>query len=182
MNLRKIAVVGGFAVGAALTLAPLASADPTAITSTLDSEITSLNSLFTSEADLAGVGGDVTSSTTPGVYDTILLADAPDTGTTPTTFGELLYGLNSIAEAGSHPGSYDLFNGALGEFDNAYNVELYAAENANALAPTTDLLGTGDVATALDTGSVTGAFESFLQAGLSDLTAYFEPGSLASLL
>jgi hypothetical protein len=40
----------GFAVGAAVAFAPLAAADPTDITSTADSEITSLNSLFTSEA------------------------------------------------------------------------------------------------------------------------------------
>jgi hypothetical protein len=177
MNLRKIAVVGGFAVGAALTLAPLASAD-TGISSTLDSEIASLNSLFSSEVSLAGDSKDLVSSTTPGVYDTVPLADAPDSGTTPTTLGELLYGVNSIGEAGSSPGSYDLFNGALGEFDNAYNVELYAAENANALAPTTDLLGTGDVTDALGTGTVTGAFESFLQAGVSDLLGYFEPAAL----
>jgi hypothetical protein len=82
---------------------------------------------------------------------------------------------------GSDSGAFDLYNGALGEFDNACNVELYAADNANAFAPTADLLGTGDATTALETGTVTGAFESFLQAGLSDLTAYFEPGALTSL-
>ncbi len=41
MDIRNIAIVGGLAVEAALTLAPLASAD-TPITSTLDSEIASL--------------------------------------------------------------------------------------------------------------------------------------------
>ena len=41
MHIRKIALLGSFAAGAALALAPLASAD-TPITSTVDSEITSL--------------------------------------------------------------------------------------------------------------------------------------------
>lgn len=173
LNMRKIAVVGGFAVGAALTMAPLASAD-TPITSTLDSEIASLNSLFSDEASLTGVGSDVIPGTTAQPYDTIPLADAPDTGTTPTTFGEALYGVDSIAQAGSSPGSYDLFNGASGEFDNAYNVELYSLENGGALAPSADLLGTGDVTAALDTGTVTGALDSFYNAGIADLSGYFD--------
>ncbi|MGC2564953.1 MAG: hypothetical protein WA488_04355, partial [Mycobacterium sp.] len=53
MNIRKIAVVGGFAVGAALAFAPLASADD--LTSVLDSEIAGENSLFQLDATLAGV-------------------------------------------------------------------------------------------------------------------------------
>ena len=74
MNLRKIAVVGGFAAGAALAFAPLASAD-TPITSTVDSEITSLNSLFTEEAALAGVSSnDITTGAT-AVFDTITSGD-----------------------------------------------------------------------------------------------------------
>jgi hypothetical protein len=171
--MRKIAVVGGFAVGAALTLAPLAAAD-TPITSTLEGEIASLNSLFSDEASLTGVGSDVIPGTTTQPYDTIPLADAPDTGTTPTTFGEALYGVDSIAQAGSSPGSYDLFNGASGEFDNALNVELYSLENGGALAPSADLLGTGDVTAALDTGTVTGALDSFYNAGIADLSGYFD--------
>ena len=176
MILRKIAVVGGFAVGAALTLAPLASADPTAITSTLDSEIASLNSLFSDEASLTGVGSDVIapSATANPLYDTIPLAEAPDTGSTPTTFGELLYGVDSIAQAGSSPGSYDLFNGASGELYNAFNVELYSLENSGALAPSADLLGTGDLASALDATTVAGEFDSFYNAGIADLSGYFD--------
>lgn len=57
MRIRKIAVLGGFAVVAALTSAPLASADN--LTSTLDSEIASLNSIFESEAAIAGDSADV---------------------------------------------------------------------------------------------------------------------------
>ena len=58
MDIRKIAVVGSFAAGAALAFAPLASAD-TPITTTVDSEIASLNSLFEGEAALAGDTAEV---------------------------------------------------------------------------------------------------------------------------
>ena len=52
MDIRKIAVVGGFAVAAALTSAPLASADT--LTDTVDSEISTLNSIFVSEVAISG--------------------------------------------------------------------------------------------------------------------------------
>jgi hypothetical protein len=93
-------------------LAPLASADPTEITTTVDSEIASLNSLFTGEAALAG---DTVTTNGANTFDTVPLADAPDSGT-PTTLDYELYGVNPIAQAGSDPGAYDLFNGALGKF------------------------------------------------------------------
>jgi hypothetical protein len=173
MNIRRIAVLGGLTVGTALAFAPLASAD-TDITSVLDSEITSLNSLFSGEATLAGDSADITGGTTAGSYETVPLGDAPDTGTTPTTLGELLYGVDSIEQAGSSPGSYDLFNGASGEFFNALNVELYSLENGGALAPSADLLGTGDLSTALDATTVTGEFDSFFNAGIADLGGYFD--------
>jgi hypothetical protein len=51
MNFRKIAVVGSFAAGAALSFAPLAVADD--LTSSVDSEISGLNALFQAEADIA---------------------------------------------------------------------------------------------------------------------------------
>jgi hypothetical protein len=179
MHMRKIAVVGGFAVGAAVAFAPLASAD-TPITSTLDSEITELNTLFTGEADIAGVGSDVVAPTATNLYDTIPLSFAPESGP-PTTFGELLYGVDSIAEAGGHPGSYDLFNGASGEFYNAFNTELYSLENGGALAPSADLLGTGDLSTALDATTVTGEVGSFFDAGVADLAGYLDLSLPASL-
>ena len=71
MDIRKIAVVGSFAAGAALALAPLASADN--LTSTVDSEIAALNSLFESEADAAGVPS--TDYTPVDGFDTINAAD-----------------------------------------------------------------------------------------------------------
>jgi hypothetical protein len=186
MDIRKIAVVGGFAVGAALTFAPLASAD-TDITSTLDSEISLLNTLFTGDADLASVpSADITGGTTAGSFETIVSGDvgAVDgtaaTGITP--FAELLYGFNP-ANLTLDPGSFDVLNGAVGEFDDAFNVGLYALENGGALVPVADdngidLIHTGATVDALDTGSVTGAFTTFFEAGVSDLAGYFDLPSL----
>ena len=89
----------------------------------------------------------------------------------------LVYGFNPD-NLSSDPGAYDVFNGALGEFDDAFNVGLYAAENGGALVPTTDigtdLISTGAATDALDTGTVAGAATTFLEAGLSDLTGYFD--------
>src|ERR1700692_2446833 len=124
MYTRKIAVVGGLAVGAALAFAPLASAtpvDPTLVTDTLDSEISSENSLFEFEALLAGDSNDVTVATTPGTFDTILLTDVPKI-TDPADASQLttleyeLYGVNPIAAGISgDSGPYSEFNGALTE-------------------------------------------------------------------
>lgn len=74
MNIRKIAVVGSFAAGAALAFAPLAAADD--LTPTVDTEIASLNSLFDSEAAFAG---DTVITRGPNTFDTVPLADAPQT-------------------------------------------------------------------------------------------------------
>jgi hypothetical protein len=171
MNIRKIAVVGGFAVGAALTLAPLASADT--LTDAVDSEIASLNTLFVSEATLAGDGTDVV--THAGSFDTIPLSFAPDTGT-PTFLDYELYGLNPIANAASDPGSYSVFNGALTEFSDAYNVELFSLANPTAAIdtiPAADLFGSATtIADALGTGTATGAITEFLTVGWSDLLGY----------
>ena len=52
MYIRNIAVVGSFAVSAALALAPLASADDE-LTPVVEIEISLLNSLFVSDAGLA---------------------------------------------------------------------------------------------------------------------------------
>lgn len=171
MTIRKIAVLGGFAVGAALTLAPLASADT--LTDAVDSEIASLNSLFVSEATLAGDGADVVTHT--GSFDTIPLSFAPDSGT-PTFLDYELYGLNPIANAASDPGSYNVFNGALTEFSDAYNVELFSLANPTAAIdtiPAADLFGSATTITdALDTGTATGAITEFLTVGWNDLLGY----------
>ncbi len=166
MDIRKIAVVGGFAAGAALAFAPLASADD--LTTTIDSEISQLNTIFLGDATLAGDGSDVVSSTTPGVFDTIPPSFAPDSGT-PTLLDYELYGLNPIANAAGDPGSYNVFNGALTEFDDAYNALLYSADY-NTLIPASDLFGSAsEITTALATGTDAGAAGDFFSAGLADL-------------
>jgi hypothetical protein len=174
LNIPKIAVVGSFAAGAALALAPLAAADP--LTPTVDSEIASLNALFESEAALAGDSADVVHHA--GSFDTIPLADAPLNGT--GTLDALLYGVDPL-EAGpaSDPGSYNVFNGALTEFSDAYNVELYALLNNGALMPdataATDLFGSATtIDNALDLGTASQAADFFFNFGLGDLSGFFD--------
>ncbi|UQX12726.1 hypothetical protein [Candidatus Mycobacterium methanotrophicum] len=111
MSIRKIAVIGGFVAGAALALAPLASADD--LTTTVESEISSLNAIFQGEAGLAGDGRAVIPGTPAQPFDTIPLADAPDSGT-PTTLDYELYGVNPVANAASNPGAYVVDNGRAG--------------------------------------------------------------------
>jgi hypothetical protein len=177
MNMRKIAVVGGFAVGAALASAPIASADD--LTSIVDSEISLSNSIFDTEAALAGDSANVVPGTTGQPFDTISLLDAPHSGT-PTLLDFELYGLNPIANSASDPGSYNVFNGALTEFDDAFNSEAYGLLNNNALVPEADLFGSDKVIdAALGTGSDTGAATTFFEAGLADLQGYFDIPSLS---
>jgi hypothetical protein len=193
MSIRKIAVVGGFAVGAAVAFAPLAAADPTDITSTVDTEITSLNSLFTAEADLAGVpSGDIEGGTTAGTFEFINPMDvatvaphltnvADASQVTPLEFE--LYGVDPIAAGiSSDSGAFDVFNGALGEFDDAANVGLFALENGGAAITASDasenLIQTGATTAALATDSVSGEFSTFFDAGLGDLSGFFDIPSL----
>ena len=179
MSMRKIAVVGSFAAGAALALAPIASADD--LSSIIDSEISLSNSIFDSEAALAGDSTDVV--THAGSFDTIPLSFAPDIGT-PTTLDFELYGLNPIANAGSDPGAYNVFNGALTEFDDAFNSEVYGLENNNALIPQADLFGSDKV---IDAALAPGATDmsaatTFFDAGLADLQGYLDPSLSGSSL
>ena len=184
MKIRNIAVLGGFAAGAALAFAPLASAD-TSIVTTVDSEIASANSLFTEEANLAGVPStDIEGGTTAGSFEFINPADvstvAPDTTVAAdvTQFEDLVYGLDPIAAGiGSDTGSYDLFNGALGEFDDAYNVGLYALENNGAMLPAadfaTDLFGnTSSLTSELAGTTASQAITDLLGNAYSDLLGY----------
>ena len=179
MNLRKIAVVGGFAVGAALTLAPLASADNTTdLTSAVSSEIASLNSTFTSDATLFGVGSDLIAPTAGQPFETISLLGAPDSAPF-NSFDYFLYGLDPAANAKDDPGAYELFNGALTRFDDAYNFGLYALENSGAALPSTDfaadLIGVepgSALFTELSTATASQAITDLLSLGFSDLTGY----------
>ncbi|MDT5357991.1 MAG: hypothetical protein QOJ56_6523, partial [Mycobacterium sp.] len=165
MNIRKIAVVGGFAAGAALALAPIASADD--LTSIVDSEISVSNSIFDTEAALAGDSAAVVPGDAAQPFDTIPLLDAPHTGT-PTLLDFELYGLNPIANSASDPGAYNVFNGALVEFDDSFNSEAYGLLNNGALISQADLFGSDKVITAaLGTGTDTGAATTFFDAGLA---------------
>jgi hypothetical protein len=173
MDIRKIAVVGGFAVAAALTCAPLASADD--LTTTVDSEIASLNSLYEFDASLAGVSADLTTPVdATGVLDTISSADiATVQGDGTTFFDSLVYGpFSSLLTLDAAPGAQDLANGALAEFDDAFNALAWGldADGTNTI-PVADLLSLADQA--LDTGSLSDAalFGTFLDAGVDDLIA-----------
>jgi hypothetical protein len=175
MDIRKIAVLGSLAAGAALAFAPIAAADD--LTTTVDSEVASLNSIFETEAAVAGDSADVVTGGT-GVLDTIPLADAPDTAPL-TTLDYELYGPFAWAlDLDSNPGAYDVFNGALVEFDDAYNAIVYSLLDNQAVIPTTDLLGAADIA--LDDGTVTDAalFGSFFDTGITDLITAFTAGAL----
>jgi hypothetical protein len=109
MDIRKIAV-GIVAAGAALVFAPVASADD--LTTTVDSEILSLNSIFESEAAIAGDSAGLVSST--GTLDTILPADAPDVAPFTTLDYELYGPLANllVGNLDSAPGAGDVLNGA----------------------------------------------------------------------
>jgi hypothetical protein len=172
MNTRKIAAVGSFVAGAALAFAPLASADD--LTTTVDSEIASLNSLFESEVAVAGNTADLISpSDVTGVFDTIPLADAPDAAPFTSLDYELYGPWASVLPLDPDPGAYDVFNGALVEFDDAYNTLASFLIGNDAVVPVSDLLGAADIA--LDDGSLIdpALFANFFNTGLNDLFAYF---------
>jgi hypothetical protein len=173
MNIRKIAVVGSFAAGAALAFAPLAAADP--LISVVGSEESLLNSLFVGDASLAGVPSSDYSLV--GGFDTILPADVTavqDSGTTP--FDYLIYGVNPTAAGlATDPGSYNVFNGALTEFSDAYNTDLYALLNGGALIPSTDLIGSPEtIVDGLANGTVSSVATYFFEFGANDLSGYFD--------
>jgi hypothetical protein len=160
-----------------VAFAPLASADD--LTTVVGSEISSLNSIFTTEATLAGDSSDIIPPTAGNPFDTIPLTDAPLSGTSPLDYE--LYGVDpAVAGPSSDPGAYDVFNGALGKFDDALYVELYALENNGALDPNAaDFIGSASsISDALGQANVTDAAEYFFNFGLGDLQGFFDIPSL----
>ena len=142
--------------------APTASG-PGDIDPTIGNEIVQLNQLFELDGRLANVFGDIApeGSKAFGVgFDTIAPADLN------TTFNDLVFG---AAGPSVDPGSYDVLNGALGEFLNAVNVQDYSLLNSGDILPVADMIGNQDF---LGDG-VTTAVGEYLQAGLSDLAGYF---------
>jgi hypothetical protein len=176
MNLRKIAVVGGFAVGAALTLAPLASADTPVDPSIIDSEIASLNSLFAADTTAAAVP---TADLVTGTNEFTTIGQSfVSTVEANTTFDELVYGFNP-ANLTTDPGSYDVLNGAITKFDDALNVGIYALENAGSNVPLADFATDGvfglsnTAATDLAAETASQAITTLLGDSYSDLLGFF---------
>ena len=174
MEIRKIAVVGGFAVATALTSAPLASADD--LTTAVDSEISTMNSIFVSDVAISGgpASGEIITHGA-NTFDTTTLQYAPDSGT-PTLLDYEVYGINPISSAVPDPGSYNVLDGALAEFADAYNLDLYSLANPDAAVnsiPSVDLFGSEPtITTALGEVSFSLAIGVFLVNGLNDLFGY----------
>lgn len=170
-----------FATGASVALAPLASADPSEFAvSTLDSEIATQNSILETYALLTGDTADITKGGT-GVYDTIAQSVTPHLVPGIASYGQVtpleteIYGANPIlAGISTDTGPYNVFNGALTEYYDAYNVLAFAAQNGGNLDTNpADYLGSSSsIAHALDTGSVSGAYQYFLNFALGDLKGY----------
>ena len=179
MNIRKTAVIGSFVAGAALAFAPLASADD-GLTPTIGSEESALNGIFQLEASFAGVPSS--DYVLIDGFDTIKAADiAHDAPATApfTTLDYELFGVSpALAGVASDPGSFNIFNGALIEFDNAYNIELYSLLNPDAdiaSIPIGELFGSADgINEALATGSAALAAGDFLTDGWNDLLGYLD--------
>jgi hypothetical protein len=180
MTIRKISMLASFAAGTALAFAPVAVAD-TDITSTVDSEIASLNGIFQGESDLAGVGNDVITNGA-NTFDTIPLADAPDASPFNTLDYEL-YGINPAGTAIADPNAGDVFNGALANFDNAYNVELYGLLNNGGVLPGNDLFFVtpsemAEFLQGIGASNTTELAQIFLNIGWDDLLGYFDIPSM----
>src|SRR5947209_13642149 len=128
MGIRKIGVIGCFTAGAALAFAPIAAATTDPLISVVGGEESLLNSLFVGEADLAGIPAS-DYSLVDG-FDVINAADIAKDAPATAPFSTLdyeLFGISpGLAGVASDPGSYNVFNGALTEWSDAYNVELYS--------------------------------------------------------
>ena len=72
-----------------------------------------------------------------------------------------------------------LFDGALADFDDAFNIEQYSLLNGGALDPdAADVFGSAsDITGALSTDSVSGAVGTFLTEGWHELLFYFDIGT-----
>lgn len=179
MNIRKIALAGGFAAGA-LALAPLAAAGTGSFdfNDILAGEVSSMNSQFEGLATLAGVpSDDIVKGTTPLAFDTI------DSSDLTKEFSTLLFGFNPD-NVSTDPGAYSLYNGATIQFTDASNVLLYAMLNNGDTIPAADasdfLLGSeSGIEHGLAGGNVFADAGNFFQAGLADLAGYFDFSGLS---
>jgi hypothetical protein len=145
------------------------AADPVDLSSTFTAEIEGLNSLFGLAGDAAGISDKIVEGTGVLPWDTIPTADATD------VFNTLVFGLNPDNVTDGPIGSYDVLNGALTEFANAYNVGLFALLSGGEVIDAGDIFGTHADFLA---GGATSAISDFLQLGFNDILGYFDPGSL----
>ncbi|WP_292990042.1 hypothetical protein [Mycobacterium sp.] len=154
----------------------------------LSSQISTLNSVFDTGALLSGVPASAITldaggfSTVPEEFLPVAGADVEDL--TPFTY--FVYGLDPIdAGLSTDPGSYNVFNGALTQFFDAYNVGLYALLSGGDLVPEANygdfLLGAeGSILDAIggEDATVFSAISDFLSNGFANLAGYFDIGSL----
>jgi hypothetical protein len=156
-----------------------AAAGASGLATTVSSEISSLNTMFESDAALAGLPpADIVMST--GNFDTLAtgLTDTPQLD----AFDTAVFGFDPTSVS-TDPGAYDLLNGALAKFDDALNFGVYALENAGAALPmadfSTDLFGiSGTAATDLAGETASQAITTLLGDSVSDLLGYFDPSAL----
>jgi hypothetical protein len=184
-NLYDILTPFGPIHSASLPGAATAAADPAVVpatdplASTVASEVASMNALFQTEAFFAGVPS-TDYSVGPQGFDIVNVAAVPtvqDGGTTPLDY--MLYGVDPVkAGLATDPGAFTEFNGALVNFDDAFNTGLYALFNNGDLitgaSAANDLFGSAtSISEALATGTATSAITDFLTDGYNDLLGYF---------
>jgi len=140
-----------------------------------------LNLIFVDEASLAGVAS--TDYYMPvDAFDIMKTTDPAHDAPATVPFSPLdyeIFGANpALAGVPAEAGSYDVFNGALLEFYDAYNVELYSWLNPNVditSMPSDDLFVASSQATdaVLALGNASLAADAFLSDGWNDLLGYF---------
>ena len=109
---------------------------------------------------------------------------------TPSILDYELYGLSPfVAGVSSDSGSFSVLNGALTEWADASNIELYSLLNPTAAIdtiPATDLIGSTETiadAFANGTGSASDVATYFFEFGANDLAGYLDlPSFFPSLI
>lgn len=183
MSIRKMGVIGSFAAGAALALAPMAAAEdpatPPDFSNILVGQVQSMNWLFEAQAAMTGVDADFITKGDPTLIDPLSFSSISGTHLAANeAFASLLYGTNWETEMSSDPGSFSLFNGAMVQFNDANNVLMYAlmtgGEQIN-VADAGDYLFGSDTSIAAALAGTT-AWEdasNFFANGIADMGGYF---------
>lgn len=188
MSIRKIGVIGSFAAGAALALAPLAAADdpaPFDWSGIVKSQHDSMNWLFTTGASVSGVpAAEVVPASPTYPFATISHDDLLG----QEAFAQLLYGANWADEMSSGAsGSYNLLNGAVMEFYNGGNTAMWALMNDGAnLDWDSGALFGGNAAMqiAIDAADSSDGWtqaSAYFELGFNDLLGYFSPAADVSV-